>query len=55
MHVQGKLSVERMCQLGGISRSGFYRMLHASVRVMDRRSFKAMPSADGVTTESSMD
>jgi transposase InsO family protein len=27
MHVQGKLSVERMCQLAGVSRAGFYRHL----------------------------
>jgi hypothetical protein len=27
MHLQGKLSVERMCQLAGVSRAGFYRHL----------------------------
>jgi len=27
MHWQGKLSVERMCQLAGVSRAGFYRHL----------------------------
>jgi putative transposase len=27
MHVQGKLSVERMCQLAGVSRAAFYRHL----------------------------
>ena len=27
MSLQGKLSVERMCQLAGVSRAGFYRSL----------------------------
>jgi hypothetical protein len=27
MQLQGKLSVERMCQLAGVSRAGFYRHL----------------------------
>lgn len=27
MHLQGKLSIERMCQLAGVSRAGFYRHL----------------------------
>jgi hypothetical protein len=27
MSMQGKLSVERMCQLAGVSRAGFYRSL----------------------------
>ena len=27
MHLQGKLSVERMCQLAGVSRAGFYQYL----------------------------
>ena len=27
MHLQGKLSAERMCQLAGVSRAGFYRHL----------------------------
>ena len=25
--MQGKLSIERMCQLAGVSRGGFYRSL----------------------------
>jgi transposase InsO family protein len=29
MSMQGKLSVERMCQLAGVSRAGFYRSLQA--------------------------
>ena len=27
MHLQGKLSAERMCQLAAVSRAGFYRHL----------------------------
>jgi hypothetical protein len=27
MPLQGRLSVERMCQLAGVSRAGFYRQL----------------------------
>ena len=27
MSVQGSLSIERMCQLAGVSRAGFYRSL----------------------------
>jgi putative transposase len=27
MHLQGNLGIERMCQLGGVSRAGFYRSL----------------------------
>src|SRR5579864_1228186 len=29
MSMQGKLSIERMCQLAGVSRAGFYRSLQA--------------------------
>lgn len=41
MSVQGKPSVERMCQLTGVSRSGFYRFLgaeHAEQEDMEVRS-----------------
>src|SRR5208282_2970649 len=29
MSMQGKLSIERMCQLAGVSRAGFYRSLQS--------------------------
>ena len=28
--MQGNLSIERMCQLAGVSRAGFYRSLQAA-------------------------
>jgi putative transposase len=41
MHVQGGLSIERMCQLAGVSRTGFYRSLQERAPVeeeMETRS-----------------
>jgi putative transposase len=41
MPLQGSLSIERMCQLAGVSRAGFYRSLHEQAPVeedMEARS-----------------
>jgi putative transposase len=42
MPLQGGLSIERMCQLAGVSRAGFYRSLHERAPVEEEMEVRSM-------------
>ena len=42
MPLQGSLSIERMCQLAGVSRAGFYRSLHQRAPVEEEMEVRSM-------------
>lgn len=42
MQLQGNLSVERMCHLGGVSRAGFYRYLKGSAPRVEKTEVRSM-------------
>jgi putative transposase len=41
MSVQGSLSIERMCQLAGVSRASFYRSLQETPPVEEEMAVRA--------------
>ena len=46
MPLQGSLSIERMCQLAGVSRAGFYRSLQERAPVEEDMEVRIGDSAD---------
>ena len=42
MSLQGKLSIERMCQLAQVSRAGFYRSLQEQQPVQEEMEVRAV-------------
>ena len=46
MSMQGKLSIERMCQLAGVSRAGFYRSLQEQEPIEEDMEGAVGDSAD---------
>jgi putative transposase len=42
MPLQGSLSIERMCQLAGVSRAGFYGSLHERASVEEHMEVRSL-------------
>ena len=42
MPLQGSLSIERMCQMAGVSRAGFYRSLHERAPVEEEMEVRSV-------------